>query len=672
MEINGIKMPTIKNITLNLLQGRNDYGYFGISCPNLAPLKQDTVSFKGTVLKKSDFKGSDLAVIERYKPNIQQFKKKEDLQTFAEGKVNELKEKNYGGRQQETKVQRKAMLKEWFDYVIKENDAYSNTQRLIILSAVTKELKPNNDTIPPVLNKGILADTVTELEEKLKANPKENFDFNKMYQNNLRASLMEDSSTGETMTGWVVIPSKKHDSQNFKQNVEKLKTLSHKNWCTKSFNAEPYLSEGDFHVYLENGQPKLGVRFVGDKVEEVQGEKNNGRIPVKYFKTFEAYKKKNKFAMCNSAKYQFKEAVEKHKQVEIVKNKLGEKLKLKTIDDASAILNKFNIPTQITKDGIVVTDDYGCYNPGLWFDDIGINENELFKFICRIEGDAVFEDTNVTHLGNLRTIGGWADFQKSQVTNLGNLSEIEKFALFNYSPLTNLGKLEKIGGNVDFSNSKIQSLGKLKEIGEDADFSKSIVKDLGDLRFIGGSAEFAKSEITSLKNLEIIYKNANFVDSKVKDLGKLKLIGGEANFRHSKIKNLKNLEKIGDYANFSYSKITNLGKLKEIGGTANFSDTIMSSLKELKRIGSHVNFDNSLICDLGALEYIGGDAEFCDSKITDLGNLRHIGWDVFFTDSVVEDLKNLSYIGGDIYIRNSKFKREDFEDRFDDYDRIID
>ena len=110
MEINGIKMPTIKNVTLNLLQGRNDYGHLGISCPNLAPLKQDTVSFKGTVLKKSDFKGSDLAVIERYKPNIQQFKSKEDLQTFAEGKVNELKEKNFGGRQEETTVQNHSTL----------------------------------------------------------------------------------------------------------------------------------------------------------------------------------------------------------------------------------------------------------------------------------------------------------------------------------------------------------------------------------------------------------------------------------------------------------------------------------------------------------------------------------------------------------------------------------
>ena len=28
-----------------------------------------------------------------------------------------------------------------------------------------------------------------------------------------------------------------------------------------------------FHIFLENGQPKLGVRFVGEEVEEIQGEK---------------------------------------------------------------------------------------------------------------------------------------------------------------------------------------------------------------------------------------------------------------------------------------------------------------------------------------------------------------------------------------------------------------
>ena len=63
-----------------------------------------------------------------------------------------------------------------------------------------------------------------------------------------------------------------------RNDIDKLKTLSYKTWCTKSFNAEPYLSEGDFHVYLENGQPKLGVRFVDGAVKEIQGVLNNGKI----------------------------------------------------------------------------------------------------------------------------------------------------------------------------------------------------------------------------------------------------------------------------------------------------------------------------------------------------------------------------------------------------------
>ena len=58
-----------------------------------------------------------------------------------------------------------------------------------------------------------------------------NFDFNKMYKTRLKNYYLEDSNTGETATKWVVIPSKKHDSENFEKNVERLKTLSHKSWC---------------------------------------------------------------------------------------------------------------------------------------------------------------------------------------------------------------------------------------------------------------------------------------------------------------------------------------------------------------------------------------------------------------------------------------------------------
>ena len=359
------------------------------------------VLFKGAVLKKTDFKGIDSAVIEKFKPNIQQFKSKDDLQTFAEGEINKLKEKDFGGRQEETRIQRKAMLKEWFDYVIKENDAYSNTQRLIILSAITKDLKEKNDTIPPVLNKGVLAKTVTELEEKLKANPKENFDFNKMYQNKLRTSLMEDSSTGETMTGWVIIPSKTNDPENFEKNVDKLKVLSHKNWCTKSFNAEPYLSKGDFHVYLENGQPKLGVRFDGDEVAEIQGEKNNGKIPHKYFDTFKEHQQEYNMQLSQHAKNEVQNAEMVNVESEKIKQELGSALELKTIDDAIKIFDYAEIEVE-KKDNMLVISEYRQPNKNgeFEYEDLGIDENKLFQFVTKINGNANFKKSKISTTTN--------------------------------------------------------------------------------------------------------------------------------------------------------------------------------------------------------------------------------------------------------------------------------
>ncbi len=62
----------------------------------------------------------------------------------------------------------------------------------------------------------------------------------------------------------LILTSKQNDPVHFSSNVEKLKSLSHKSRCTKSYNAEPYLSKGDFHIYIENDEPKLGVRFEND------------------------------------------------------------------------------------------------------------------------------------------------------------------------------------------------------------------------------------------------------------------------------------------------------------------------------------------------------------------------------------------------------------------------
>ena len=253
------------------------------SVPNCSPV-YFSPSF--TAMKKNEFTGVDSLVVEKFKAPILSFNSQADFDNWADGKCDEILNKDYKGRTEESTVQREAMLKEWKDYLYIENDAYSYAERLLILDGVTKDLKSNTDSIPPVLNKRVLADTMDSLKNELEQNPtKKDYNFFKTYQNNLRNFYTSDieNSTGTDMTGCVIIPSKYNDPKHFDENVNKLKTLSHKNWCTKSYNAEPYLRDGDFHIYLENGKPKLGIRFYDGSIREIQGEKNNTRIPLNYY-----------------------------------------------------------------------------------------------------------------------------------------------------------------------------------------------------------------------------------------------------------------------------------------------------------------------------------------------------------------------------------------------------
>ena len=132
---------------------------------------------------------------------------------------------------------------------------------LIIFSAITEDISEKNTKVPPPLQQRVLSETVGQIEETLKNDKKAQFNFNKIYQNNLRAFAMrtEESDTGETETKWVKISSKINDPDNFKENMERLKILSHDTWCTKATHTEEYLAFGDFHIYLDKGKPRLGM-----------------------------------------------------------------------------------------------------------------------------------------------------------------------------------------------------------------------------------------------------------------------------------------------------------------------------------------------------------------------------------------------------------------------------
>ncbi len=550
---------------------------------NIVQFIPDNVSFGA--MKKSDFKGIDRICVERFKAPIEKFNTNEDLQNWAGKLLDTIIKKDYKGRQQATVIQRKSLLKEWGDYVTKENDAYNNSAGLLIMSSITKDLKHENDALPPALNKGILADVMSEVDKG------QDINILKKYKFKLKNKYFEQSKNLSMQTGWVIIPSKKHDAENFDNNVEKLKALSHNNWCTHSFNAEPYLAEGDFHVYLEKGKPKLGVRFVGPQIQEIQGESNNSKIPNKYFDIVKKHVKK--YRLSSRARLEINNAKKVKQQVV----KLGKFLKDKEDYEIFGFLGylpnskgsileskessfidkmcKFfgfrkeepiKLPKRKSKN--ITLAFYKQPNKDLSFEDLGIDENKLFQNVKKIHGKADFSRSKLDSLNNLEFISGEANFAYSQIKDLGNLKRIGGETNFHHTMIKTLGNLETIGGDVWFKDSEVVSLAKLRRIGGTAGFNESKVEDLGDLKVIEKNATFGGSQIKSLKNLQEIKGDADFSRSMVDDLGALKFVGGDADFSQSAVKDLGELESIGKDAIFEYSKIKDLKKLKNIGGTA--------------------------------------------------------------------------------------------------------
>lgn len=501
-----------------------------VSCPNLAPLKHDTVSFQG--MKKSQFSGIDHAIVEKYKAPIEKFNTNEDFQNWAQEKVDLLVNKDFGGRQKETKIQRKSMLKEWNNYIQNQNDAYTPAINLLILSTITKDLNPDNDKIPPVLNKEILADCISEIDKNATLDNKYQFDLGKMYETKLRAQYFETDDAENAKTGWVVIPSKDNDPENYEENAEKLRALSHKSWCTKSYSAISYLHEGDFHIYLENGKPKVGVMFVGNMIEEIQGELNNGSIPVAYFEQVQNHIKDNKLKLTDNASAKVVKAEEIKIKVDKVKKDLKSAIET---NDTKSIFEYFGIKSEADNEGFLTISKYRQPENFTYYD-CCIDENKLLKNVKKISGDADFCESRATNLPNLKFIEGCANFTKSQVKNLPKLKNINKHAYFMNSQIENLPSLESIDGNAAFMNTQVKNLPSLKRINGYANFNNSKIENLPNLQTINGSADFRNTQIKIIPKLQTILGDADFTNSQITSLPKLQPIGGNAyNIDHIKI-----------------------------------------------------------------------------------------------------------------------------------------
>ena len=202
-----------------------------------------------TAMKKSQFHGADLLAVETFKIPIQDFYEMADFKRWIYAKAFHIMNLlNYKHSNPVFNKERTLRLFHWKQYLTKLNPLYvaSPALALVIFHSISKHLKSENTEMPPLFNAGALGKTTEELQNLMATEKKPQFNFLKHYVENLRqieataSAKIEDKPVLDYNSGWIIIPSASHCPQNFRQNVERLKTLSHPNWCTSSTNAEPY------------------------------------------------------------------------------------------------------------------------------------------------------------------------------------------------------------------------------------------------------------------------------------------------------------------------------------------------------------------------------------------------------------------------------------------------
>lgn len=592
-------------------------------------------------MKKSQFDGIDYAAVEKYKAPIEKFNSNQHFQAWADVQIQSILNKNYPGRHTFTAAQRKGIIKQWSD--ILNDEKYSSAAKLLILKGITKDLKPNNDRLPPDFNRDAFCAAMQKLQKAFQSDPDFQFDFSKIYTQEMRKFSLKNLPASQKETAWIIIPSQIHDKENFEKNVDLLKTFSDDRWCTKNKLAEPYLRTDDFHILLKNDKPELVLRLKNNTILEIQGGLNNGTVPQEYINKLDYHIKKYNLKSCSQIQAEIDEAKQRGILLEEIKYHLKDVIKN---NDIESIFNYFNFAYEKNSDGLLTLNS-GYYQPqkGISWKDIGINENNLLEHIKQINGYCDFSHSDATNLGAVKKINGPLNLSYSKLIDLGKLEYVKNINLTN-SKIKTLGNLKCIGENANFSHSELTDLGNLNYIGKNADFSNSKITSLGNLEYIGGSADFKDSNVSDSGFLRLIGENADFTNSKIQYLKCLQKIGGNAIFNNSKIKNLGNLEFIGGYADFYNSDIDSLGRLKEIQGSAYFGQTPLTSLDLLERIGENIRFTATNIRNLGNLKYIGKNAVFSNSKVSNLNYLQEIDGDADFSDSDINRFDGLRFIGG--------------------------
>lgn len=364
---------------------------------------------------------------------------------FVSRETEKLKESRYWEEVvKEVNRQRTENLKEWFEYLTKENEVYAANPafQYLVWRSITKEYKVDKNTYktqPPVLNRRVLADLYQKFLNK-EVLPVTS-EFKKFYDNLLveynkkLSDIIEVKGKNTKIGEWITIKGEENDPDNFEENVKKLRSLSYTSWCSKTSMAESYLKNGDFYIYIEKDDKvtdeflmsgkdiseagiqnvKVGIGTRYDGTVEIQGQANDGIVPLDYYQQIKEFVEKKDL---HSVDDRLEKAREKFEKVQKYKEHIKNIQKAKSIEFENTLqyLKDSNSSFKILKNGKIIVNN--------------LRVSRKLK--------ATFE--NVIELNRIEWIEDYSDINVDELSNSEILKIFEDKGkkLFHYSPTENL------------------------------------------------------------------------------------------------------------------------------------------------------------------------------------------------------------------------------------------
>lgn len=473
---------------------------------SILPIYQNNVAFGA--MKKSQFNPIDLSCVNLYKAPIEKFNSTQDFYTWADERTQKILSSQRLKTPCDTDkvfAPKLRIINDWTNALLKENKGkYSPALVYMILDSMFKNLEFDKGELPFEYEQDILDMTIDEMEANLAKNPREVFNFSKLYYKNLKAKYINEEKQKQgydisyDRPFWVTIPAKCHDAEHFRENVKKLKAMSSPNWCTRlDFKAEGALEDDDFFICVKGDEAKIGIRSIEDGVFDVQGKLNDFYFPFKYVAIVD--EKIEEEGLKISTQSQFPRYENIAKRTKDIWEEIPEAIIKR---DYYKILDYLGYEPELLESGLYsIKNFYGCPAFMKYFKKFGYSEEDFLSQIQIIRGDAYFRDNEAKDTGNIEYIGGKASFYEGGIEKLNKIKKIGKGCTIYNSKVSDLGELEEIGGGLTVSNSPLYNLGKLKRINGYAAIDDRLLPYAEQLEYVE-NRDFLNERLQKLKDAQ--------------------------------------------------------------------------------------------------------------------------------------------------------------------------